>query len=823
MSDIILNSTRYNGDPSLTANAGDWVDGEIVFNQPPINVDSSPDNVLTYSLTTANIYQIVLPNYDWAVNGWQIGDNCRGEYTLSVGVVGQPNYTQPESISFTILNIIGDTINVTQIVQSGAASYPIPSAVSFPGTHVSSSPAYPYDWMYESITITGENVTQQIDLEFNLARDQTTNLNSLIDGEVNKFYVNTVGLPLLGTVPMIQTNNQSGGLMKGVTVTKQVVYTNKTVEWSIKFKFLQWALIQDGFSEPNYYVATDDVAPYGRIYTWGNLNDPNTRRELLTTEDSTKVLANTGAFDENYNGKPNHFTVDSTSWFDTNGNPIQSLDYSGTSKFEAIVTSPNTSNLGSIYRIGLIWRPEDSSYYKNKLTNLGENLLLNAPEVDFLHSVTPDTTIYSGMSDPTGAAWDLTDIQFEHFGINQVKITGTVIPNGDANTLFSGVPNGGRTSTLWISIADPATLIQGTDRVSLKLWNEDNYDAPTLGVQIPNIVDEFLYDHDGNDITSNQTPNTTTEDDVLYEMNVLLPNNVAYNGMRFKIEMFNVQTGDKFDLENRYLSFGNVITQNGVMQLNEVANRNFNLPPTSDRNIWSVVLNPALDTSTHYGVTVSYGFLNDWLYWESLTNVNVDFYSLTDPNNGENKDWQHYDVTDWFPRVAIFTDLSGIEDFNYLEYNIRPYEDDVDVTATTVLTLLSTGAIITALLPNEIIEIETTFNWNQNFADEWVEFTIEDKEGGNRWVMSSVLDQGGVSANPLEPITGFTKIEVVGTGSNTLVATVQVDTSIITANDVSLSFRTYSSPNENDPSIVGKQKTDGTLKEKTDNTVKQKA
>jgi hypothetical protein len=534
-------------------------------------------------------------------------------------------------------------------------------------------------------------------------------------------------------------------------------------------------------------------------------------------------LANTGCFNENYNGKPNHFTVDSVSWFDTSGNSIQSLDYSGTSNFEAIVSSPNTSNSSSLYRIGLIWRPEDSVYYKNKPTNIGENLLLNAPEIDFLHSTTPDLTVYSGMVDPIGAAWDLTNIQFEHFGINQIKITGTVIPNGNANTLFSSVPNGGRKSTLWISIADPSTLITGTDRVSLLLWDEDNYDAPTLGVQIPNIVDQFLYDHDGNDITSNQNPNTTTEDDVKYEMNLLLPNNVNYDGVRFKIEMFNNLTGDKFDLENRYLSFGNVVTQGGVMQLNEIENRNFNLPPTTDRNFWSVVLKPSLDTSTHYGVTIGYGFLNDWRYWESLQNVNVDFYSLVVANNGENNNWQHFDINNWFPRVSIFTDLAGIEDFNYLEYNIRPYEDDIDVTASTVLTVLSTGAVVTALIPNEIIEVETTFVWTNNFTDEWVEFTIEDKEGGNRWVISSVLDQGGVAANPLEPITGFTKINVTGTGSNTLVATGQIDTSIITANDVSLSFRVYSSPNENDPLTVGKQKTDGTLKQKTDNTVKQKA
>lgn len=818
---LILNTVDYGGETNLNANGGDWVDSEIIFNSLPLQIgtgSSAPGVYTRPSVAGAGLYQFQILNYDWALNGWQVGDACTAIY--SVLVLTPSVYITTPSFTFNILHINGDTLNISAPVQSAPSTFPLTPTISFPGSTGSHAGR---TWEYQGVSITGQNKAEQIDFEFNLAKNGTTNLNSLIDGEANKFYANTVGMANLASIPMIQTNNHSGGLMKDVSITKEAVYSDGSIRWAVNFKLFQWAIIQDGFIEPNYYVATDAVAPYGKISVWGDYSDPNTIRELFTTNDSTKVIANTGIFNENYNGRPNHFTVDSVDWTDTNGNSISALDYSGASQFEAIVSSPNTSNLDSIYRIGLIWRPEDSSYYKNKLTNLGENLLLNAPEVDFQHSLIPDPTIHAGYSDPTGAKWDLTDIKFEHFGVNQIKVTGTVIPNGSANALFSSVPNGGRRTTLWISLADPTTLSTGTDRVSLILWDDDNYDAPTLGVQIPNIIDEYLYDHDRNDITSNQSPNTTTEDDVQYEMNFLLPKNVVYNGMRFKIEMFNNQTGDTFDLENRYLSFGSVVSQGGVMQLNQIENRGFNLPPTTDRNYWSVVLNPALDTPTHYGVSVGYGFLNDWRYWGSLTGVNTDFYSLTDPNNGYNKDWQHYDVPDWFPRVAVFTDLNGIEDFNYLEYNIRPYEDDIDVTASTVLTVVSSGAIITALIPNEIIEIETTFVWNQNFADEWVEFTIEDKEGGNRWVMSSVLDQGGISANPLEPTTGQTKIEVTGTGTNTLVATCLVDTSIITANDVSLSFRVYSSPNEVDPDIVGKQKTDGTLKEKTDNTVKQKA
>jgi hypothetical protein len=123
-----------------------------------------------------------------------------------------------------------------------------------------------------------------------------------------------------------------------------------------------------------------------------------------------------------------------------------------------------------------------------------------------------------------------------------------------------------------------------------------------------------------------------------------------------------------------------------------------------------------------------------------------------------------------------------------------------------------------------LIEIEVVFTWTQNFADEWVEFTVEDEESGNRWVISSVLDQGNIAANPLKPISGNTKIDVSGTGTNVLTCKALIDTSIIGVDSVCLSYRVFSSPNESGGEVEGgKKKTDGTYKKKTDGTIKQKA
>jgi hypothetical protein len=117
----------------------------------------------------------------------------------------------------------------------------------------------------------------------------------------------------------------------------------------------------------------------------------------------------------------------------------------------------------------------------------------------------------------------------------------------------------------------------------------------------------------------------------------------------------------------------------------------------------------------------------------------------------------------------------------------------LNISTAVTLTVLSDGTTPTNLVDDELIEVQCVFTWTGfNFTNEWVEFTIEDFEAGNRWVISSVLDQGNVAQNPLKPISGATKIDVTGTGTNILTCKALVDTNVVSANKVSMSFRVYS-------------------------------
>ena len=776
MPNIIVNET-YNGESGLRANAGDWVDGELNFSVR-FSVGSGTSNKITWKQQGSN-YWFQKQTGDFGDFGFLAGDTITVSYTFYPA----PALYYNQTYTFTILYITGNQMYVDQpfgLSPAGSGFFHIDGR-QFPTTDYVSG-----------ILITADRQPSTVDFEFNLTPNGSSLLNSMIDNEINKFRLDVVtGIPTGVPQPMTQLANKSGGLIKDVDITLMATPGGAWRDYRIRYKFLQWGLLQDGIEPPNYYDTTDCLAPVSRVSCYAEYGNPN--GILIDTSDN--VEANTGFFDENYNGVLSLYSSTGTSWIDSLGNPIDKLDNSGVSTFTATINAPNQVDPNSTYRMGLVWRPNDGTYYQNKaLTTVGENLLVNAPEIDFIANGVADPTIYQGLEDENGARWDFQNLKFEITGATEITITGDIIPNAQATSLFAGVPDGGRKSTLWVSIGDYTQ--DGTalsKRVSLRLFDEDNYDAPTLGVQIPNIIDEVLLDHDGNDITL-PLPQTTTEDDVLYRSNFHLINGVNYEGVRANIQAFNTVTEEQFTLEEIFFSFNSTPNIGGEFQPNFLTPRGFNLPPTSDRNHISLVRNPSLDAGALYAVTLEYGYLSRWEYWLSQPNVDNDFFDITQPFDGKNKNWQRFSNSgDWIVRLGFFTRVDGVDDFNYQEIGIRPYEDDVNLSTQWDVQVLSTGATPTNLVNDEIHEITTTLTWAIGaYTNPWAEMTIEDFESGNRWVISSVLAHGGIANNPLQPIAGATMLDMTFPAVNIAVLKALVDTSVIDANKVCLSARIYS-------------------------------
>ena len=82
-------------------------------------------------------------------------------------------------------------------------------------------------------------------------------------------------------------------------------------------------------------------------------------------------------------------------------------------------------------------------------------------------------------------------------------------------------------------------------------------------------------------------------------------------------------------------------------------------------------------------------------------------------------------------------------------------------------------------------------SWTNVYVNPWATVAIEDFQSGNRWLISSVLPQGNVQANPLKPIVGAVGLDLQ-TASNVAQLTFVVDCSLITVDKVSITPRIYS-------------------------------
>jgi len=755
-----ISAEKYNNLPALYANAGKWIDGEFNIKNDFYAGSGESNKIISLGDT------LTVQFSQWSDFGFVVGDVLTLSWSSFVLPIGAQTATR------TITYINGNIIYID-------------SALPSPFTNVS----FPESGVTTGMSVKAIKQPQSIEFTFNLTKDGVTSQDSIIDGELNRFIYNSVqSMAVLATASMVQLGNKSGGIIKNVVLTRLADTTASVYSYSnykVTFKFMQYGLFEDA----NLYGAASCLTPFIKAITLPLSGNPNGKQ----TDTNGAKEANTGYFGENYNGGANPYIFNSISWLDSLGNSIPKLDYSNECTFTATLTTPDQLNATSVYRIGLGFTPVTDALYKNLLTSEENNLLINAPEVNFLHSAVSSPTVYTGAINSDGVGYNLTDLKFSH-AAGVLTVSGKVVPNVANIAFFDDLADGERNIIMWVQVSNHALTGVLNDEVNVLIYNNDCFDAPAVGVQYPNIVKERLFDIADQNITSSAFPNTTTEDNLLYITDIQLPTNTIYEGIRCAISAKNNITGESFELESNFFDFGNVPYVSGKYQLNETINRPFNISPLSNRNKITLELNALNDAVGLYGVKLSYAFMNDWRYWVSDSSVDNDFFDLAQPNNGLNKNWQRFQNGEWDLNIDFYVRKDGIEDFNHLPYINRPYEDDPSVTATETFTG-SNATVATNLLSNDLQTLAVTFAWNQLFDAEWVEITIEDYESGNRWIRNSLEDIGNIAGCPIKPIIGQTKVSLVN-GGMTLTASVLIDTNLLNAQNVSLTYRVYSNPRD---------------------------
>lgn len=753
---------EYNGLAALYANAGKWVTGEVKVSNT-FTIGSGVSNTFT-----ASGLVISLQSGLWGTAGFAAGDSITiSFFSYLAGInYGAKSYTR------TITYINGNLLYIDTTLPA-------------PFTNL----VYPTTGQVAGMLIQANKLPQQIDFNFNLTPSGTSSINSIIDGQVNRFKALTGSAVVATPIAMAQQGFKSGGLLEDVTITRTADTGTGgiTKNFTISFKFLQWGLFLSGQTFPVWYNAADCLTTAVQCKSYSLVGNPN---GMATAVNGVKE-ANTGYFGENYNGGVASYIFNSIDLFDALANPISQIDYSGPTTFSAKLTTPNQTNGVSVYRIGVFFAPEDDTLFKNLPTGLGNNLLLSAPDVNFLHSGTPSPTVYSGLVNAEGVSIDLTNLQFNHVA-GVLTVSGLLTVNY-GETFFGTIADGGRKLVMYVQVSNSATSGTSNDETNVVIYSDDCFNAPTLGVQIPTIVAKELIDHGGEDVIVATVGNITTEDDVLFNCALTLPEAIVFEGVRCAISARNTVTGENFTLETQTLSFANVPYIAGIYEANISVPRNFLLPPTSDRNAITLTRYPSLDGGGQYGLLLQYGFLTDWRYWQELSAVNDFFFDAAEDFNGKNRNWQRFFTGDWGLFLEVFTQKDGVEDYDRTEIKPRTYEDEPSVSLATVITSPD-GSNPTTFLAGAESGLALYFSWDQLFDSSWVQVTAENKEGARIGFVSSVLDQGNISTNILKPVAGQTKLILAGNGTNTLATACKVDLTDVAASDISLTYRVFSLP-----------------------------
>ena len=537
----------------------------------------------------------------------------------------------------------------------------------------------------------------------------------MIDGEVTRgVFTNTNAIALSGTQSATLTGNQSGQYVYEMDILRVATSVGNSKAFKISIEFLN-----SGIYDVEWFNASDCLKSLVKLQWSRDTGDLSYLYKFTYSSN-----ANTGWFGEGHNID----TIDSTLI-----QGIDSIDYASPSTHTIIVDGPLT-DIG----IGASYIPTNSSYYKNKLlSQLSLGMVCFTQDI----SVTTNTSEING----TGAGYEITIDSVSVVG-SQTSIEIRITPNASFFDFVDALDDGDKLFYVWVKCGNVNHLA---------FAGQLTYTAPPGDPLV--MVDEVAYyDHEqniNNGSGANFTTEFNTEDDLGYFGSFLLEKESLYSSFVARIQAYNPVTGADFTLLQAVFDFTGVpYSSDGRYLLNEVIAINTILPLTSLKREAKLYLEPSLDTSTEYGVSIYFPFILRWEYWLQQLNASVDFY----PN--QNKNWLQYDNTgDWEVRLQL--ELNDDLSHTYeKEITILDYDSEADLKNDISISIESTSQTVGIVVEGELMRVTATheilnaYVWNP--SEIWGQITVEPYEGAPRWMVSTAVPTDGNVLNPLSPISG---------------------------------------------------------------------
>lgn len=562
---------------------------------------------------------------------------------------------------------------------------------------------------------------------------------SLIDGESTvSLFENVSSMTVGQTITGSLVGNQSGQFLISSELTYNGTDTDDFDEYTLNAEF-----INSGVYSKDWFDLSECLKFYVKGY-WSSLpNEPFNRTEFALDDQ-----ANTGWFDEANNS--------STATSGSVTQQISEIDYYDVGNY-TFTFDGNIADVG----IGSCYISIDDNYYKNKINPQSE-----------LTMIVPTNTLSVGTLNsyinPNSAQYSLNINSITNLSGTLYEVDLTFIPNTQFRQQFDDFSEGDRLFYIWLRIGNVNHIVfkgQLTKKIEVggPLNMEFEYaflDHSQNVESITGTVENFKAD---------------TEDDIAYFGKFYLQKDEFYDSLQCIVEAKNTVNSESFTLQQTNFDFASAQINSGKYLLDQRQTINTDLLNTS-KKIEAVLKNdPSIDLTKSYGASIYYPIILNWRYWLAQSNANSDFF----PN--QNKNWQNYSQNgDWILQFKLVLIKNGIGYTREVEIVDNNYDNEDNINSSIELKKQSDSSVV-SIITGEALFIESTHIKTNGAWDKQKVFgniTIEPKESGPRWQLSTIVPYDNNLNNPLSPVSG-SLITITYTDPNTVVFKCKLDPSKI--------------------------------------------
>ena len=801
----------------LAANVNNWVKTTFQIQCYSL-VESSIDNPVYITCNSAGRTIIKRVNGKWSDEGIVAGS----EVYISVNMQDQSAGSSPINGQSWTTGFISEPVLFVSpddtIIEVGATLND-PNNTDYIGENIlfPTTRSEGYQTGYYKAYIFKSATFDSIDFFYNMVANSeknNRNLNSLIDGTQSRFNFENLDASDPNTYDFTQVNYKSGSSIKSVKVTAQPSGSNPEGKYNIpgtelpnidgsgsgqlvqpgqvislyKIEIIHkiWGIEEDinGIANdeaPEWFLDTECLTDLAQFRLFETIANQNVFIESDLQASLIAVDGNTGYRGEVYNGNPTNKSIESVSYENILGTPIEDLDYGNETRVNVVVNNPD-HDANTVYQFNFQYLPNNSDQYYNKLTSYMNNTIQNTPlkSNDFdgvdLTGLFKEGTLYglfTGEQSPDGARMDLDQFEVIDLGGGQVLLTFKLIPNNEFYSYMDSQTTDNRRFVMDFNVNQSTDTINTSDSVNLMISGNMDYEVIPLG-EYPGMTNLF------NELPVLPNVNGASlcvafpED--LWMANVFFDQDVT-SGITFKsikpsIELFNTVTGQNAELDSVNINLENqVIDGSGVQQNYVYGSRGFLTIAAHDKNYANVFRVPTSDSPPLYKNNLQFGFRTRYEYWIKNSNIPVDLFDANEPQNGLNNYWHWLEQSDWVIQLAIYltVDKAGTPGTykNTFPMEMRDYFEVLDITPTCrhydnsngnslyIGVDSDTGLDVNTILSSGITKIEQDYTLNTGVfpvSGIYAECNLEVWEGGGYKSMFTLsTEYHGETTNPLKP------------------------------------------------------------------------